>query len=67
VATGQVQIGHYPGRRRRDFLDFLNDGPASGSRDSRDPRPSEPDQPKQDRWLGAASKVHFHFIPTYSS
>jgi hypothetical protein len=24
VATGQVQIGRYPGRRRREFLDFLN-------------------------------------------
>jgi transposase len=24
VATGQVQVGHYPRRRRRDFLDFMN-------------------------------------------
>ena len=25
VATGQVQVGYYPRRRRREFLDFMND------------------------------------------
>ena len=25
VATGQVQAGHYPRRRRREFLDFMNE------------------------------------------
>src|SRR6516162_3180008 len=25
VATGQVQVGHYPRHRRREFLDFMND------------------------------------------
>ncbi len=24
-ATGQVQVGHYARRRRREFLDFMND------------------------------------------
>jgi transposase len=69
VATGQVQIGHYPRRRRRQFLDFMNDVLAQ-----------HPDReihaildnlnthkPKHDRWLERHPWVHFHFIPTYSS
>lgn len=69
VATGQVQVGHYPRRRRREFLDFMNDVVAG-----------HPDKevhvildnlnthkPKQDRWLRRHPNVHFHFIPTYSS
>lgn len=69
VATGQVQIGHYPRRRRREFLDFMNEVITE-----------HPDQqihvildnlnthkPKQDRWLARHSNVQFHFIPTYSS
>jgi transposase len=69
VATGQVQVGHYSRRRRREFLDFMNDVVAA-----------HPDQelhvildnlnthkPKQDRWLARHPQVHFHFIPTYSS
>lgn len=69
VATGQVQVGHYPRRRRREFLDFMNDVIAN-----------YPDKeihvildnlnthkPKDDRWLACHPNVHFHFIPTYSS
>jgi transposase len=69
VATGQVQVGHYPRRRRRQFLDFMNDVVAQ-----------HPDteihvildnlnthKPKHDRWLARHPHVHFHFIPTYSS
>src|ERR1700688_72305 len=69
VATGQVQIGHYPRRRLREFLDFMNEVIAE-----------HPDQqihaildnlnthkPKQDRWLARHPNVQFHFIPTYSS
>lgn len=69
VATGQVQIGHYPRRRRREFLDFMNEVIAE-----------HPDQqihvildnlnthkPRQDRWLARHPNVQFHFIPTYSS
>ena len=69
VATGQVQVGHYPRRRRREFLDFMNDVVAN-----------YPDKelhvildnlnthkPKHDRWLARHPNVHFHFIPTYSS
>jgi transposase len=69
ILTGQVQTGHYPRRRRREFLDFMNDVVAA-----------HPDKeihvildnlnthkPKQDRWLKAHPNVHFHFTPTYSS
>jgi transposase len=69
VATGQVQVGHYPRRRRRQFLDFMNDVVAQ-----------HPDtelhvildnlnthKPNRDRWRERHPQVHFHFIPTYSS
>ena len=69
VATGQVRTGHYRRRRRREFLDFMNELVAA-----------HPDReiyvvldnlnthkPKDDRWLQRHSQVHFHFTPTYSS
>lgn len=69
VATGQVQVAHYPRRRRRQFLEFMNDVVAQ-----------HPDtelhvildnlnthKPKRNRWLERHPQVHFHFIPTYSS
>ena len=69
VATGQVQAGHYQRRRRREFLDFLNDVIAQ-----------YPDQtihvildnlsthkPKRDRWLTRHPDVHLHFTPTHAS
>jgi len=69
VATGQVQVGHYPRRRRREFLDFMNDVVAAHPRreihvilDNLNTH-----KPKQDRWLARHPKVHFHFVPTYSS
>ena len=69
VATGQVRVGHYPRRRRRRFLDFMNDVVAQHSGieihvilDNLNTH-----KPKQDRWLARHPNVHFHFIPTYSS
>jgi len=69
VATGQVKGGHYRRRRRREFLDFMNEVVAQ-----------YPDleihvildnlnthKPKEDRWLARHRKVHFHFTPTHSS
>lgn len=69
VLTGEVKTGHYARRRRREFLDFMNDIVAA-----------HPEQeihvildnlnthkPKRDRWLKNHSNVHLHFIPTYSS
>ena len=68
VATGLVHSGHYRRRRRREFLDFMNELVAK-----------YPDKelhvvldnlnthkPKDDRWLKAHPQVHFHFTPTQS-
>lgn len=69
VTTGLVKAGHYNRRRRREFLDFMNEIVAA-----------HPDReihvvldnlnthkPKNDRWLKRHKNVHFHFTPTYSS
>lgn len=69
VTSGLVHAGHYAHRRRREFLDFMNDVVAS-----------HPDKeihvildnlnthkPKEDRWLGRHPNVHFHFTPTHAS
>lgn len=69
IATGQVRTGHYQRRRRREFLDFMNEIVAA-----------HPDReihvvldnlnthkPKDDRWLKRHPHVHFHYTPTYSS
>jgi len=69
IATGMVQASHYPRRRRREFLDFMNDVIAS--------RPDKEihvvldnlntHKPKEDRWLKRHPNVHFHFTPTHAS
>ncbi len=69
ITTGQVRTGHYSRRRRREFLDFMNEVVAA-----------HPDReihvvldnlnthkPKDDRWLNPHPQVHFHYTPTYSS
>lgn len=69
VATGEVQTGHYHRRRRREFLDFMNEVVAV-----------HPDReihvvldnlsthkPKQDCWVARHPRVHFHYTPTYAS
>ncbi len=69
VLTGAVKTGHYARRRRREFLDFMNDV-------VRDNAGREihvildnlnTHKPKRDRWLKAHPNVHLHFTPTYSS
>ena len=69
VATGQVTTGHYARRRRREFLDFMNDVVAENAGkeihvilDNLNTH-----KPKRDRWLKAHPNVHLHFTPTYSS
>lgn len=69
VTTGLVQTGHYKRRRRREFLDFMNEIVA-GHADREihvilDNLNTH--KPKNDRWLKRHKNVHFHFIPTYSS
>jgi transposase len=70
IATGQVRVGHYRRRRRREFLDFMNDVVAQ--------HPSDREihvildnlnthKPKHDRWLRRHPQVHFHFTPTHAS
>ena len=69
VATGMVKVGHYPRRRRREFLDFMNQLVAQ-----------YPDKelhvildnlnthkPKHDHWLAKHPLVHFHYTPTHAS
>ncbi|MDO8637531.1 MAG: IS630 family transposase [Dehalococcoidia bacterium] len=69
VATGLVRIGHYVRRRRREFLDFMNQIVAQ-----------YPDtelhvildnlnthKPKHDRWLTKHPNIHFHYTPTHAS
>ena len=69
VASGQVKVGHYNRRRRREFLDFMNgvvkDHPDREIHVIIDNLNTH--KPKQDRWLAQHSNVHFHFTPTYSS
>lgn len=69
VATGLVRTGHYARRRRREFLDFLNEVVAD-----------YPDKeihvvldnlnthkPRKDLWLKRHPHVRFHFTPTHAS
>ena len=71
VATGQVQTGHYARRRRREFLDFMNEVLAAQP----DPEIAlhvildnlSTHKPKHDRWLARHPNVHFHFVPTHAS
>lgn len=69
VATGQVQVGHYARRRRREFLDFMNDlvavYPDSELHVILDNLNIH--KPKQDRWLQHHPRVHLHFTPTAAS
>lgn len=69
VATGQVKVGHYKRRRRREFLDFMNDVIA----DCPDKEIHvildnlNTHKPKRDHWLARHKNVHFHFTPTHAS
>jgi transposase len=70
VATGQVKGGHYNRKRRREFLDFMNELVAG--------YPKEVElhvvldnlsthKPKNDQWLARHPNVRFHFTPTHAS
>jgi transposase len=71
VATGMIQTGHHARRRRREFLDFMNDVLAAH------PEPNlelhvvldnlSTHKPKHDQWLTRHRNVHFHFTPTHAS
>jgi transposase len=69
VLTGEVQAGHYPRRRRREFLDFMNGVVAAhpGKQIHIVLDNLNTHKPKRDRWLKAHPNVELHFTPTYSS
>jgi len=69
VATGLVQTGHYSRRRRREFLDFMNEVVAAHPQqeihvvlDNLNTH-----KPKNDRWLARHKNVHLHYTPTHAS
>jgi transposase len=69
VATGMVKVGHYHRRRRREFLDFMNQVVAQYPEkelhvilDNLNTH-----KPKHDRWLAKHPTVHFHYTPTHAS
>jgi transposase len=69
IATGQVLAGHYTRRRRREFLDFMNEIVAAyPNREIHVVLDNlNTHKPKDDRWLKLHPQVHLHFTPTYSS
>jgi transposase len=69
ITTGHVKTAHYTRRRRREFLDFMNEIVAQHPNreihvvlDNLNTH-----KPKEDRWLKRHPQVQFHFTPTYSS
>ena len=69
VATGRVKGDHYARRRRREFLDFMNEVVADYPDrelhvilDNLNTHKS-----KHDRWGSRHPHVHFHFTPTHAS
>jgi transposase len=64
-----VKTAHYTRRRRREFLDFMNDiVAASPNRETHVILGNlNTHKPKRDRWLKAHRHAHLHFTPTYSS
>lgn len=69
VATGLVRTGHYNRRRRREFLDFMNEVVAGypGMELHVVLDNLNTHKPKRDMWLKRHPNVHFHFTPTNAS
>jgi len=69
VATGLAHTGHYRHRRRREFLDFMNQTVALyADRELHVVLDNlNTHKPKHDRWLARHPQVHFHYIPTHAS
>lgn len=68
VATGLVKTGHYKRRRRREFLDFMNEvvreyGPDTQLHVILDNLNTH--KPKHDRWLARHRNVTLHYTPTH--
>lgn len=70
VAVGRVQIAHRSRRRRREFLDFMNDvvaGRSEGTEIHVVLDNLSTHKPANDRWLVRHPSVHFHYTPTHAS
>lgn len=69
VATGFINAGHYWRRRRREFLDFMNQlvDLYEGFELHVVLDNLNTHKPQHDRWLRRHPNVHFHYTPTYSS
>ena len=69
VATGMVKAGHYNRRRRKEFLNFMNeiisDYPDRQIHVILDNLSTH--KPKNDMWLKRHPNVHFHYTPTHAS
>lgn len=69
VATGEVKAGHYPRRRRREFLDFMNEivvhYPEQEIHVIMDNLKTH--KPQRDRWITRHPRVHLHYTPTHAS
>lgn len=69
VLSGGVRTAHYPRRRRREFLDFMNRllavYPGQELHVIVDNLGTH--KPKHDRWRARHPKVHFHYTPTHAS
>jgi transposase len=68
VATGLVKTGHYQHRKRREFLDFMNDVVAGYDKEIFVVLDNlNTHKPKHDRWLQLHKNVHFFYTPTHAS
>ena len=69
VASGEIEAGHYARRRRREFLDFMNElVDAHPSREIHVVLDNlNTHKPKHDRWLAQHPQVRFYYTPTHAS
>ena len=70
VMKGQVKIKHAKRRRRRQFLDFMNEVLRDAGADQEihvilDNLSTH--KPKNDQWLARHKNVHLHYTPTHAS
>ena len=69
ITPGQLLARHYARRRRREFLDFMNDVVAAYPDDELHVVLDNLNthKPKHDRWLARHPRVHLHYTPTRAS
>ena len=69
VASGAVKAGHFNRRRRREFLQFMNeviaDYPEQEVHVVLDNLSTH--KPKRDMWVKRHPNVHLHYTPTHAS